>query len=148
MNQQKVPFRLIGVSTEQFAVIEENYVEEGDLNFEIGFRQGIDLQETGFTIFVAIKFNSKNNVFLVLELGAHFKIEEMAWKAFIDQERKTIIFPKQIVQHFAVIAVGTARGVIHAKTENTLIKGLLLPVIDLTEIITEDVPFDLSEKLK
>lgn len=41
--------------------------------------------------------------------------------------------------HLTTIMVGTARGILHAKTENTLFNQFLLPTIDVTELVTDDV---------
>ena len=39
----------------------------------------------------------------------------------------------------ATIVVGTVRGIIHAKTEGTVLNAIVLPPINLTEIIKDDI---------
>ena len=50
------------------------------------------------------------------------------------------------MKHLSVITVGTARGVLHAKTENTPFNKFVLPTINVTELVKEDVSFDLEKK--
>lgn len=146
MSQLNVPFRLIGLSTEQFAIIEENYNEDGEIEMEIGIKHGLDIEKNGFTVLFVLKFIADKKVFLKLEVGGHFNIEMEAWKSFINENETTIVFPKQLIQHLTVITVGTSRGILHAKTENTPMQNLLLPTIDLTKMITKDVSFELITK--
>jgi hypothetical protein len=49
------------------------------------------------------------------------------------------------MSHFGVITVGTARGVLHSKTDGSIFNDLILPTINLTEIIKDDIIFDLDQ---
>ena len=46
------------------------------------------------------------------------------------------------LQYLASIVVGTARGIIHAKTAGTALAGMVLPQIDLTSVIKGDFVID------
>jgi hypothetical protein len=144
MSKSGVPFKLVGISTEQFAFLEESYMDDGALGIEFSLRQGIDPKKNGFSVFLTVSYLANEKVFLKLEVGCHFEIEKESWKEFMRQEDQRIVFPKGLIQHLSVITVGTTRGVLHAKTENTRLHGLFLPTLDLTQVIAEDVPFDLD----
>ena len=49
--------------------------------------------------------------------------------------------PSGFVCHLAMLAIGTARGVLHAKTENTLFNKYLIPTINVAELIKDDIIF-------
>lgn len=42
----------------------------------------------------------------------------------------------------ATIVTGTARGIIHAKSEGTLLAGIILPPINVMELIKNDLPIN------
>ena len=41
------------------------------------------------------------------------------------------------------IVVGAARGIIHAKTEGTILNSVILPPINLVEIIKDDLVLEM-----
>jgi len=65
----------------------------------------------------------------------------------INTELKSIILPVSLITHMAVLTVGTARGILHSKTENTKFNKYLLPTINVTESLKSDIAIAL-EKLK
>ena len=70
-----------------------------------------------------------------------FKIEDKSWGGFI--KKKEIIFPKAFVAHMAMITVGTSRGILHSKTEGTPYNELILPTLNVADMIPEDIKFDI-----
>ena len=47
--------------------------------------------------------------------------------------------PVEFLRYMATIVTGTARGIIHAKTENTVLNATVLPPINLVEGIKNDL---------
>ncbi len=43
-----------------------------------------------------------------------------------------------------MLAIGIARGILHTKTENTPFNHFLLPVLDATRLIKEDVELNIE----
>jgi hypothetical protein len=44
-----------------------------------------------------------------------------------------------------MITVGTCRGILHAKTENTKFNQFLIPTINVAELIKEDSVFEFNK---
>ncbi len=55
----------------------------------------------------------------------------------------TLTLEKGFARHLSVIAVGTARGVLHSKTEDTDLNHIALPLINIEEVLQEDVIIEL-----
>lgn len=134
--EEKISFALDNIATLQFAIIESSYSdsEEIQLNTNLGF--GVDHANKIIGVSAKFTFEINTKPFLVIEVGCNFKLIESSWKSFINKD--VFIVPKDFIQHLSVITIGTARGVLHAKTENTNFNRFLLPTINVTEIITED----------
>ncbi len=86
-----------------------------------------------------LEFNKKQ--FLIIEAGCHFVIDPDSWSKMLDSENDKLNVPKGFLKHMAMLTVGTARGILHAKTENTPFNKYNLPTINLDKMISQDSVF-------
>jgi hypothetical protein len=137
----KVGFYIAEIKTEQFAIFEENYSskKETSLGTELQFQ--LDQTSNLIGISLGIEFIQLKKVFIKLQINCHFKIEESAWKSFIKNTK--IVFPKLFITHLAMITTGTSRGILFAKTESTQFSRFIIPTLNVAEMITTDIEFDL-----
>ncbi|MCF8365096.1 MAG: hypothetical protein K9H16_04905 [Bacteroidales bacterium] len=144
MKKNEVGFILRKISTEQFATIEIDLSEKE--NVQLGFSVNFGINEENRIIACSTRFEflAKNSPFILIHIKCEFDIEPKAWENYKNIELKKISFPKGFMSHLAVITVGAARGVLHAKTENTKFNQYLLPTINVTDFVKEDISFDLS----
>jgi hypothetical protein len=136
----KIGFKLNKINTQQFAIIEDSYNSENDdftIETNLGF--GVDSKNTAIISLVKIQFEQEDIPFLIIEVSCEFDITPEFWKEFEDEDN--IRMPKGFMAHLAMITVGTIRGVLHAKTENTKFNEFILPTLNVTEMITKDGEF-------
>ena len=77
------------------------------------------------------------------ESSTEVKTGETQQKETENKEKKELIVPKGFISHLVMISIGTTRGVLHSKTENTIYNKFLLPTINVNELIKEDVKFNI-----
>lgn len=77
--------------------------------------------------------------FLILEVVCIFKIADESWNDVFDAAETKVTLPKGFAAHLAAVAVGVARGVLHAKTEQTILNRFMIPLINVAENFTEDI---------
>jgi hypothetical protein len=134
-------FLLKKIHTEQFAIFEDNFVEniEVNLNSQIQFK----LDHTNYMVgtFVGFTFEQEKKPFLKIEVSCHFKLEEGSLNGFIDEKKSKTIIPKEFLAHLAMVTTGTARGVLFAKTEGTFFNTFIIPTINIAEMIETDGEF-------
>lgn len=147
MNDNQIGFRLLKISTVQFAVIESAYVESEPIQLGAGVKYGIDEKNKVIACIVRFQFAINETPFLIIHVKCDFGIEDDAWMSFISTDKKEIEFPIGFVRHLAVLAVGTARGILHSKTENTKLNRYFLPTINVNELIKKGFSFKI-ENLK
>jgi hypothetical protein len=135
---QKIAFALMKVSTEQYAIIEDAYCDGGDISLETKIGFGSEVDNKMIAVFTTFTFKCNENAFLIIEAGCHFNIKDDAWEEMLDDEKKSLTAPKGFVRHMTILTIGTTRGILHAKTENTSFNQFLLPTINVAEIIQED----------
>lgn len=149
MKQEIKPigFILRGIKTEQFAIIDTNFKEGEPANagFEIKYAASID--ERVIIPIVKFTFDQNKVPFLILEVSCHFEIEEAGFASIHNAYLKQIQIPLDFAMHITMLTVGTARGVLHAKTESTVFSQFIIPTINLTEIVREDVVISYQPKI-
>lgn len=85
-----------------------------------------------------VQFEQKEKPFLLIEIANHYKIEESAWNELQSSNNKLVI-PKGFASHLVMLTIGTLRGTLHCKTENTEFNKFILPTINIAELIKSDV---------
>jgi hypothetical protein len=138
--EEKVGFALLGLKTEQFATFEENFSQKKTTNLTTGL-EFIISKEKQIAVFIAITFEQTKKAFLKIQISCHFGIAPESWDKFCLGSK--IVFPKDFMAHITMLTIGSARGVLHAKTEGTIFNKFLLPTIDVTALIKEDAEFTL-----
>lgn len=136
----KIGFRLSKIDTNQFAIIDSAFNknnEEVDFNIETGF--GINENEQLVVVHFAPALSNDKSPFLKLQVSCYFNISDKAWKSF--KNNGNIVIPADFARHMLLITVGTTRGVLHARTDNTPYNKYFLQTINLNEIVTEDLVF-------
>lgn len=141
------PFRfaVAGVTTEQFAVTPEKFdsKEKVDLSLSFNFKHNEKEQMIG--TFLTLNFHQPECKIIVLEVGCHFKIHPDSWSETIQQKNVKLILPLAKALHLATITTGTARGVLHARLTNTPFAQYVLPAVNLTDILKEDVQLNTAK---
>ncbi len=133
-----VGFSLVKVVTEQFAIIESAFSETAETGFSVKLNFGVDSELNLVATFVKIMFTQNDVPFLIVEGQCQFQIAPQNWTEF-KREGDSITIPKSLLQHLFVLTIGTTRGILHAKTENTPFNRFLIPTINVTELITDDL---------
>jgi hypothetical protein len=140
----KVSFALRRISTEQYAIIEDAFTEGKDINLSTQLKFGANAGHKIIVLHANFRFEQEGKPFLLVEAAGHFSIEEKAWVGFYNQEANSLTVPQGFMCHLAVLVIGTTRGILHAKTENTAFNRFFIPTINVTETIRENVVIDLN----
>ena len=136
-----INFNLLKIKTEQFAIFEENFNKNEVINLNTNLSFGMNSNDKVFLITPKYTFENEGKPFIAIQISCYFKVEDTTWNNF--KVKKQIIFPKDFVAHMAMITVGTSRGILHTKTEGTIFNEFIIPTINVSEMIREDILFDL-----
>lgn len=144
MTYNQLGFALTGLRTISFATIDAAHKKSGEANLLTSIGFGLDIDDNIVTCKAKFSFEKKKDQpFLILEVQTIFKIEKNDFEKKVKQEDHSYLVSSGLAIHFAVLTVGSARGVLHAKTEGTIFNEYLLPTIDVKKMIPEDVIFKL-----
>lgn len=140
-NNVNINFSLLKIKTEQFAIFEENFDKNELVNLNTNLSLGLNSEDKVFLVTPKHTFENNGKPFMTIQISCFFKIDDSTWDNF--KNKKQIIFPKEFVAHMAMITVGTSRGVLHSKTEETIFNQFILPPLNVAEMVGEDVVFDI-----
>lgn len=131
-------FRMFGIHLDQFAILnKEVRKEEIGMNVNLNFKYADGGRKVA--CIVAFDFFSASEKIMVLGITCEFEIQE-DWKQYHKGEK--VIIPKDLLEFFAVHTIGTARGVLFCKTENTQFNHIVIPPINVSEMKLEDLVVD------
>ena len=97
---------------------------------------------------LAINYSQEKSPFLLLEIGCHFEIIKEHWNTIFNSNTNELKLSKELARHLVMLTVGTLRGVLHAKTENTPFNMFLFPTINVTEMVKEDVTIETIDSVE
>lgn len=135
-NTKGIGFKLIRIQTKEFASFKENFISES-LSLTINLSVGVNNEEHAVALTPSLTFLSEENKpVLKISASCEFAIQPDKWKDFITET--SIIIPEGLLKHLLMITIGTVRGILHAKTENTDLNKILLPTINVHELINKN----------
>ena len=147
-----VGFQLTKIRTAEFAIIKEGYnVELSDdtpiaVDLEISYSVHSPEHNTiACSVEICLK-QDKQLPFLKIKLDCFFDIKKDQWDVLLINKKSVIKIPKIVASHMANITIGTARGAMHAKTENTPFNIYHIPLFDISRMVKKDVTIGFSKK--
>lgn len=133
-------FRMFRINVEQFAILAEN-VQLEKLDIATGLEIKYSLEGKSLAIVMTFKFISEEEKVMLLKLNCEFQIQEDDWNSQINDAK--IIIPKNFIEYLVVQTIGTARGVLHCKTEGTAFNHIILPPMNVSDMINGDMIINL-----
>lgn len=144
-NGLPISFNLLMIKTDQFALMEKNFSKEDDIQLESNLNYKISPKTNGIGCFLTLSYVQKEKPFIHISVSCHFIIEKESWDLHTHKNKSALSLPKEFLAHLAMITLGTARGVLHSKTEGTEFNKLLVPILDVTQMATSDITFVLDK---
>lgn len=141
--KDQICFGLRKITTGQFGTIDSVVIKDDSINVSYGITFGINEEKRVVGCITKFEFFSEGIPFMVIDITCEFEFDPESWESFIDKETNRITLPLSIASHMAVLTVGTTRGVLHSKTENTKYNKYFLPTINVTESLKSDITIDL-----
>ncbi|MFT6334278.1 MAG: hypothetical protein ACJATI_001015 [Halioglobus sp.] len=143
----KIDYAIKAIETKNFDINYDNY----DRNIE---GSTFDLQTNYFAddeLFIVklshtlIIFQAENAPIATLEVDYTFKILEEQWQELYNEDGALII-PQGLVMVFYNIAIGTTRGILHAKLEKTPFSTYYIPPVVLQDAVKSDLSFEFKNE--
>ncbi len=137
-----IRFKMLRIVTEQFAILRD-VLPSNDISVDSNI--GIKYAENGKNVVIelAISYTSGQEQVMLLKVSCTFAIHEEDWKSLVSEGK--VVVPKNVIDYFLSQTVGTARGILHCKTEGTIFNSLILPSMNVSEILKEDMVIEIED---
>lgn len=133
-----IPYRISGIKTTQFALFPEKFINGREItvqtSFTFGYSEGLD----SIRCISNFEYIQDEDILMISEIQCTFDISPEGSAELIELRK----VPVDFLRYMATIATGTARGIIHAKSEGTILSAIILPPINLIEAIKNDLPIN------
>lgn len=140
--KKNISFRLLNIVTEQFATFDvQNISDKNDLQSDIQF--SINPLQRVVACRMKFQFIHEKQPIVVLTVVCNFDVEEKSWRENILSEKK-VTLPRLFLEHICMITLGTSRGVLHAKTENTFFNRFVIPLLNVNNLVEKEVVFEIN----
>ncbi len=134
----KIPYRIQQINTLQFAIFPDEFVNGEDVATEVACRFGHSNLLDEIHCIALVKYVQNDNLLLHTEVRCVFDIAPQG----VEKLRELHEIPVDFLQYMGTILIGAIRGIIHTKTEGTILNVVVLPPVNLTEIIKEGIRLD------
>lgn len=136
-----IPFRIRQIKTQQFAMFPEQLVNGNEVSIQSEFSFGVNKDITDIFCVTKLSYIQDEKLLLTAEVHCYFAISEDGSQQILQLGRIEVGF----LRYLATIATGTVRGIIHTKTENTVLNPIVLPPLNLVDAIKDDFVFKTVE---
>ncbi|MEO9477123.1 MAG: hypothetical protein ABJG41_16375 [Cyclobacteriaceae bacterium] len=144
-DQLQYHFKFARLITQEFALVEQNFSQGEEINVETNLSWGVDAEKHVLGVGAKFMFEIKKQPFIIIKVEGQFIIDEASWSKIQLPESNELVVPKGFMAHLAMLVVGSTRGVLHAKLEQTPFNQLLIPTVNVQAIIKEDVHISLAK---
>ena len=135
---KEIPFRIRKIENEPIEIFPDLVNKDiRDFVVDSGFAYNGDINDCWIGCQADFTFKQGNTVVAKLVATCFFEIDPN----FVNREIKDgkLTIDKEFIRYISTITVGTARGIFHAKTQNTILNQFVLPPINLTAINMQDM---------
>lgn len=130
-----IPYRIKEIQTLQFAMFPKVYNSDTKTDVQTEFKFFVHKDMLELICISDIYYYQSDKMVLYAQVQCGFSIDgEAAQKLKADNR-----IPSDFLRYIATITIGAARGIISAKTENTVLHAVVLPPINLVEMPIEDI---------
>lgn len=129
-------FRMTKINVGQFALLLSE-MPTGEIRIHIDMDLKYSLEMKRIMVSMLFTFEIDDHKAMLLQLNCEFEIAAEDWNAAISDGKLTI--PKEIIEYFGAQTIGVSRGVLHCKTEGTPFNGIILPPINVSDLVKEDL---------
>jgi len=140
--EKGIYYKFVKMDLTQFATFDDgmSITDGGEVSvgvnhrFAYGFDSGMVLCKT------IVHYSLYQSTLLKAELDCFFQIDEDSANR-LEKEGNEITLPKGLMRQFASLSYSSLRGIIYARTTGTQLNSIILPLIDVTDVVKDDQTF-------
>lgn len=137
-----VRFKMFKINIVQFAILSKEMAGEYQINTSTEMKHTSD--GSAIAVDMTFLFVSNGERHMILQVLCEFNIHPEDVATMTSENEITV--PKSVLDYFIAQTVGTARGILHCKTEGTPFNSLIIPPMNVTTLLDSDLIIKLHNK--
>ena len=137
--QKPIGFFLAGIRTEQFALLSQSYKEDEPVQVNAEVKYGASIEDRMIVVYARCNFTHSEVPFITIEVSQQYIVEPESFTTLINDSERTFTIPKDLAAHLVLLTVCTARGVLHARLENSAFSRFFIPTINIASLVQEPI---------
>ena len=128
-------YKYVKIDLTQFAYFEENYDQSiTEIEFQTNVKFSFDKVNHILCCIILLNMLHNGKYLVKAEVKNFFDIEPNSLELL--RNNGNIIFTPDLLVQFASFSYGSLRGILHVKTEGTVVNQFILPPVYMNKIIT------------
>lgn len=130
MAQEDISIKLSNIQESKFLYntdFDYSVFQEQFLQIEFNMTTSFTLDQNLFHLEVIVKYRYQSSV--LLEVGALFNFEIIPLSSILITKNNKSLLPENILMNMMNTAIGTIRGIMFLKTQNTILEKFVLPLL-------------------
>lgn len=128
----EIPFRIFKIENDPIELHADVYEKSKDVEFGFEVSFNGNLKDGIIGCRTRYEYKQGECVLSCLTVYCYFMIS----KSYLESQKNEgkVIIDKEFLRYVSTISVGTARGILHAKTQGTVLNPMVIPPINLMEM--------------
>ncbi len=139
---EQIFYRIESFNLCQFSMTEENYSKGKPVNVSSEIKFSYNKNHNILKNTLTVRLFQANLDILVMQIETYIRLKEETALSFTKCD--VISIPKFLEMQSTSFGYGSLRGIMYLKTINTPLCNLILPPLNLQEMIKEDISIDLK----
>jgi len=140
----KIPFSLSHLATDYREEAPSRFVPDKADQMRYSVRFQFDAKRRMVASTLEVSFARTEKPYLMLAVSCYFNIQPAYWKSKMKRADGSLTVPRTVAIHMMLLTAGATRGIIHAHAQDKPWYHLVLPTIDLNDIIQKDIHIPIS----
>ena len=136
-----IRFKMFRISTGQFAILSTE-APPGDVEISTSMELRHANDGSAVMVHATFTFSEKEKQVMILGTTCEFSIHPEDLQTLTKDGK--VVIPKGTIDYFIAQTVGTARGILHCKTEGTPFNGIIIPPMNVTNMFKDDMVINIK----
>ena len=136
-----IRFKMFRISTGQFAILSTE-APQGDVEISTSMELRHANDGSAVMVHATFTFSEKEKQVMILGTTCEFSIHPEDLQTLTKDGK--VVIPKGTIDYFIAQTVGTARGILHCKTEGTPFNGIIIPSMNVTNMFKDDMVINIK----
>ncbi len=136
--QIKVQFRLTDIEEKQFVTLVNEW-PQGEMQVSNQIQFNVDTESRIVRCSVSFEYKLNDITQMILSVENTFEFSPDSWSSMYQLQGDHWLLPAGLLQHLADITLGSARGIMAARTKDMGFPTIIIPLISTQQVIKNNL---------